>query len=111
MLYIQKLFVIYITIIYILANKSLYRELRRKKTRAKSRDKSASQARSPQLLQRAMQARQHPIEETENDRQLCDEDHGSTERNVARQETHKDIERVREPNDSNSGSTLENSRD
>jgi len=86
--------------------------LRRKKTCAKSRDKSASQARSPQLLQRAMQARQLPIEETENDRQLCDEDHGSTEHNVARQETHKEsIERVREPNDSNSGSTLENSRD
>ncbi|XP_011702159.1 PREDICTED: U1 small nuclear ribonucleoprotein 70 kDa isoform X1 [Wasmannia auropunctata] len=91
------------------ANK-LYREPRHKKTRAKSKGKSVSRTPSQQL-QRAMQERQHPIEETGNDRQRCDEDQGSTERNIARQEAHKDVERVREPNDSNSGSTLENSRD
>ncbi|XP_071561092.1 uncharacterized protein [Temnothorax nylanderi] len=97
------------------ANKSLCRERKvpkRKEARAKSRGRSSvPRAPSPQLLQRTMQARQHPTEEIENDRQQCDEDHGSMECNVAHQEAHKDVERVREPNDSNSGSTLENSRD
>ncbi|XP_018312373.1 uncharacterized protein [Mycetomoellerius zeteki] len=92
------------------AKKSFHREPKRK-ARAKSKDKSASRARSPQLLQRAVQARQHSTEETENDRQRCDENHGSAEHNVICQEVHKDIERVHEPNNSNSGSTLENSRD
>ncbi|XP_036145372.1 uncharacterized protein LOC105838192 isoform X2 [Monomorium pharaonis] len=94
------------------ANKSLCRETRHKEMCEKSRGRSASRARSLQLLQPAMQARQHPTEESRNDRQYCDEDHeSSTEHNVARQEAHKDVERIREANDSNSGSTLENSRD
>ncbi|KAL6256802.1 hypothetical protein P5V15_011741 [Pogonomyrmex californicus] len=93
------------------ANKSLRREPKRKETRAKSRGRSASRTRSSQLLQRAMQARQHQIKENEKENQQCDKDHGSTENNVVRQELHKDIERIREPNDSNSSSTLENSRD
>lgn len=88
------------------------REPRRKETRAKSRGRSASRARSPQL-QRTVQARQYPIEEVGNDRQQCDEDRGSMDRDAARQEAHeeKDIEETREPNDSNSGSTLEDLRD
>ncbi|KYN23080.1 hypothetical protein ALC57_04864 [Trachymyrmex cornetzi] len=93
------------------AKKSLHREPKRKEMRAKSKDKSASRARNPQLLQRAVQSRQHSTEETENDRQQCDENHEFTEHNTTRQEVHKDIERVHESNNSNSGSTLENSRD
>lgn len=93
------------------ANVSLCQEPRCKETCARSRGRSVSRARSPQLLQRTVQARQHLIEEVENDRQQYDEDHVSMERNVVHQEIRKDVERVREPNDSNSGSTLENSRD
>lgn len=78
---------------------------RRKEARAKSKDKSGSRARSPQ------QTRQHSTEEIENDRQHSDEDHESTKRDVTHQEAHEDDEKVCEPNDSNSGSTLENSRD
>lgn len=87
------------------------REPKHKEARArgKSRGKSAARAQSPQLLQRAVQTRQHPTEENESDRQQCN--YGSTECNVAYQEASKEVERVREPNDSNSGSTLENSRD
>ncbi|XP_018342145.1 PREDICTED: serine/threonine-protein kinase PRP4 homolog [Trachymyrmex septentrionalis] len=92
------------------AKKSLHREPKRKMC-AKSKRKSASRTRSPQLLQRAVQARQHSTEEIENDKQRCDENHGLTEHNITRQEVHKFIERVHESNNSNSGSTLENSRD
>lgn len=97
---------------YILVNKSLYRESKRKEACAKSRGRSVPRAQSP-LLRRAMQARQHPTdnEKNENDRQQCNEDHEFMECNVTHQETCKDVERIREPNDSNSGSTLENSRD
>ncbi|KAL6417941.1 hypothetical protein ACFW04_008587 [Cataglyphis niger] len=95
------------------SSKPLYREPRCKETRAKSRGRSASRARSPQMLQRTMQPRQYPIEEVGNDRQQYDEDHESTERDLTRQEAHEeeDVEGAREPNDSNSGSTLDNSRD
>jgi len=99
-----------VLLIYIVAEKSLHREPKRKEMCVKSKSKSASRARSPQLLQRAVQSRQHSTEGTENDRQRCDENHGFTEHNIT-QEVHKYIERVHESNNSNSGSTLENSRD
>lgn len=88
------------------------RKPKRKEARAKSRNKSLPRAQSLQLSQRAMQARQQPTEKNENDKQQCNEDHHESMRcNVAHEEACKDVERVREPNDSNSGSTLENSRD
>ncbi|XP_070155149.1 splicing regulatory glutamine/lysine-rich protein 1 [Polyergus mexicanus] len=96
------------------SSKPSCREPRRKETeRAKSRGNSASRARSPQMLQRTVQPRQYSMEEVGNDGQRYDEDHGSTERGSAHQEAHEeeDVEGAREPNDSNSGSTLENSRD
>ncbi|KAM0734207.1 hypothetical protein ACS0PU_011678 [Formica fusca] len=95
------------------SSKPLCREPRRKETRAKSRGRSASRARSPQMPQQTVQPRQYSIEEVGNDGQQYDEDHESTERDSAHQEAHEeeDVEGAREPNDSNSGSTLENSRD
>ncbi|XP_011061256.1 PREDICTED: uncharacterized protein LOC105150097 [Acromyrmex echinatior] len=93
------------------AKKSLHREPKRKEMCAKSKGKSASRTRSPQLLQRTVQARQHSTEETENDKQRCDENHEFTEHNITRPEVQKYIERVHESNNSNSGSILENSRD
>ncbi|XP_029161317.1 nucleolar protein 58-like [Nylanderia fulva] len=97
------------------SSKALSRQPRRKETKEK-RGRSASRARSPQLLQRTMQGRQHPIEEVGNDRQQCDENRGSMERDTAHsQEAHQeeDVAGVCEPNDSHShsGSTLENLRD
>ncbi|KYM98537.1 PREDICTED: serine/arginine-rich splicing factor 4-like [Cyphomyrmex costatus] len=87
---------------YIFQAKESHRKSKRKEARAKSKDRSASRARNPQLSK---------LEETENDGQRYDENHGSMEHNVARQEEHKDVERIHEPNNSNSGSILENSRD
>ncbi|XP_072758660.1 uncharacterized protein [Anoplolepis gracilipes] len=90
------------------SSKPLRREPRRKEKRAKSKGRSASRARSPQLSQRTVQPRQYPIEEVGNDRQQCDEDRGSVHQEAHEEE---DVEEARKPNDSNSGSTLENSRD
>lgn len=94
-----------------IVNKSLYRDKKPKEARAKSRNRSASRVRSPQPSQRKdVQARQYPVEEVGNDRQQQhDEDRGSAERDATRQETLEDVEGGREPNDSNSGSTLDNS--
>lgn len=88
------------------------KQSRSKETRAKSRGRSTSRARTPQLLQRTMQARQHMIEKDGNDVSRYDEDHGSTEHDVTHQETQEDVDGAREPNGSNNGSNndiLENS--
>ncbi|XP_067215832.1 arginine and glutamate-rich protein 1-like [Linepithema humile] len=85
------------------------RRRRKVEVRAKSRNRSASRARSSQLLQRTVQARQHAAEKIENDREQQDEDHGSVERSEEHRETHEDVEGACEANNSNSGSTLENS--
>jgi len=97
---------------FISANVSLHgrRASKCKETRVKSKGRSMSRGRTPQLLQRTMQARQHTSEETGNDVSQYDEDHGSAERDATPQKTDEDMhEETREPNNSNSGSTLENS--
>ncbi|KAL0125459.1 hypothetical protein PUN28_004519 [Cardiocondyla obscurior] len=94
------------------ARKSLRRESRCRESPAKSKGRSASRARTPQQqLQQTMHARQHPVEEIENNKEHCNENRGSMERNLAHQEAYDDEERICEPNESNSGSTLESSRD
>ncbi|XP_014476936.1 PREDICTED: pre-mRNA-splicing factor 38B-like [Dinoponera quadriceps] len=85
------------------ANAPSRREPRRREARGRSRDRSSSRARSTQ------QARQHPIEEVENDRHRCDENLGLTEHDAEHQEPSEDIEGDHQPNGSNSDNNLENS--
>ncbi|EFN84591.1 hypothetical protein EAI_16366 [Harpegnathos saltator] len=80
---------------------------RGKETRVRSSDKSTSRVRSAQRVQ----ARQHPIEEVENDRHhRCDEDHRLTERGAEHQDESENVEGDRQqPSDGSSGNDLENS--
>ncbi|XP_032686056.1 peptidyl-prolyl cis-trans isomerase G-like [Odontomachus brunneus] len=84
------------------SSSSRRREPKRKEARARSRGRSTSRARSAQCV------RQQPIEEVENDRHRCDENHGLAKRDSERQESSEDAE-DRQPSGANDGNSLENS--